>query len=356
MTEIQDVNNPHDRLLKSALTSKRDARSFIDGIIRREKLDVAPKWKSLQIVSGTSVSEEMKEDYSDILFYLELKDRVCGFYILVEHKSYHDEDSVIQLAENMLKCKRRVKKWRDEQAKAGESTKSEKYPMVIGVLVVHGKKVWGKGSNFASFVDEVPGLDGYGMDFKFVTLDLKSMRDDELFGTAKIVTTMFLLRDIRQGDKIQVVRRAFELYRIHEGDVHKLGAITTYIITQTRIGWEELKEIASSEFSEKGIEAMKSTYDLTIEEGIAIGIEKGIEKGIEQGIEKGIEQGIEKGRLESLVDCVESILDTKFGKEGLRLMSAIRKIEDIQKLKILQRELITLATPEEVRKFLSNLT
>ncbi|MCR4316912.1 MAG: hypothetical protein NUW37_11255 [Planctomycetes bacterium] len=86
---------------------------------------------------------------------------------------------------------------------------------------------------------------------------------------------------------------------------------------------------------------MKSTYDLTIEEGIAI------------GFKQGIEQGIEKGRLESLVDCARSILDTKFGKEGLKLVSAIRKIEDAAKLKSLQGKLIAAASVKEAREFLS---
>ncbi len=56
------------------------------------------------------------------------------------------------------------------------------------------------------------------------------------------------------------------------------------------------------------------------EEGRIIGIDEGKIEGIDEGITLGLHRAI------------ESLLNTKFGKEGLKLMGRIREIKDPAKL------------------------
>ncbi|MCX6032366.1 MAG: hypothetical protein NT169_24110 [Chloroflexi bacterium] len=58
----------------------------------------------------------------------------------------------------------------------------------------------------------------------------------------------------------------------------------------------------------------------------------------------------EKWRQEGIVEGIELVLDVKFGTDGLRLLSEIRDIKDIKKLRAVQRALKVACTPDEVRR------
>ncbi len=60
----------------------------------------------------------------------------------------------------------------------------------------------------------------------------------------------------------------------------------------------------------------------------------------------GMEKGLEKGRLEG----IETSLDVKFGKEGLKLLPEIRRVQDPKVLRAVLRAIRTASTPDEVRR------
>ncbi len=71
--------------------------------------------------------------------------------------------------------------------------------------------------------------------------------------------------------------------------------------------------------------------------------------GIEKGFKKGIEQGREQGRSEGLLAGIESMLEFRFGNEGLRLMSEISKIDNLGKLRAINAALRTVKNLDELR-------
>jgi hypothetical protein len=69
-----------------------------------------------------------------------------------------------------------------------------------------------------------------------------------------------------------------------------------------------------------------------------IGMEKGMDKGFKQGTRNGLLMGI------------DSLLEFRFGSEGLRLLPEISKIEDVDVLKAINLGLKTVKNLEELRR------
>ena len=79
---------------------------------------------------------------------------------------------------------------------------------------------------------------------------------------------------------------------------------------------------------------------------------EGITEGITKGITKGISEGIAKGRMESLMKIVE----TEYGKKGLRQVeSRILAIQDENKLFALIEPALTSSSLEEFKQTLDGI-
>lgn len=68
------------------------------------------------------------------------------------------------------------------------------------------------------------------------------------------------------------------------------------------------------------------------------------------GREEGLEEGLAKGRVEGLWEGIESLLEVRFGVDGLALMPAVKTIEDVMALRTLHRAIQTCTTLDEVRR------
>jgi hypothetical protein len=71
---------------------------------------------------------------------------------------------------------------------------------------------------------------------------------------------------------------------------------------------------------------------------------------IKRGMEKGIEQGIEKGMVQGLLTGIKLGLKLKFGNEGLKLMSEISEINDVDLIKAIYTEIETAKTLDDLRR------
>jgi hypothetical protein len=55
-------------------------------------------------------------------------------------------------------------------------------------------------------------------------------------------------------------------------------------------------------------------------------------------------------RTEEILEGIELGLELKFGEGGLRLMSEIRQVKDLELLKAIRQAIRTAATPDELRR------
>ncbi|MBD0302454.1 MAG: Rpn family recombination-promoting nuclease/putative transposase [Tolypothrix sp. T3-bin4] len=65
-----------------------------------------------------------------------------------------------------------------------------------------------------------------------------------------------------------------------------------------------------------------------------------------------LREGEARGRQEEMLSGIELCLEIKFGTEGLQLMPEISKISDLNRLKTIQRGILTSNTLEELRQLI----
>jgi flagellar biosynthesis/type III secretory pathway protein FliH len=120
-------------------------------------------------------------------------------------------------------------------------------------------------------------------------------------------------------------------------------------------------DVESRKLHEARLRAERNYQKKSYEKGLLEGIEKGKQEGLSEGIMKGklegLSQGIEKGREEALVESlylgIELTLESHFNSKGLALLTSVKKIKDIEKLKKILETSIKSSSLDEVKQLLS---
>ena len=68
------------------------------------------------------------------------------------------------------------------------------------------------------------------------------------------------------------------------------------------------------------------------------------------------EEILQRGKREERLSSIELCLEVKFGNEGLKFMPKISEISDLETLKTIQRSILTVASLEELKHILQNLS
>ena len=67
-------------------------------------------------------------------------------------------------------------------------------------------------------------------------------------------------------------------------------------------------------------------------------------------IRQGLQQGLQQGRRQGLLDAISLGVKLKFGNEGLRLLSEIRRIEDLATLETIYDSILVAENPDDLRR------
>jgi hypothetical protein len=85
------------------------------------------------------------------------------------------------------------------------------------------------------------------------------------------------------------------------------------------------------------------------------GKEEGLKEGEQRGIIKGKEEGLKEGLIKGLREGIFGIVQVKFGSQKAKLIkNLLEKINDINHLKKIKKEVIRAETWEDFIKFLKN--
>ncbi|MDI7219925.1 Rpn family recombination-promoting nuclease/putative transposase [Leptospira santarosai] len=164
---MSDVTNPHDRLIRETLQDKEDAISFFKYNLPKNVQDLLDLNK-LELSQSSFISENLKEEQTDLLFQIPLKSgEKTNVYLLFEHKSYLDDSVFSQLLGYISAIYK-------SQYKA-----DKKYSVVIPFVFYHGERSWTLGSNFKDrFVfskNEEEVFKKYVPDFELEFFDLSKV-------------------------------------------------------------------------------------------------------------------------------------------------------------------------------------
>ncbi|ULH30708.1 Rpn family recombination-promoting nuclease/putative transposase (plasmid) [Leptospira weilii] len=133
---MTEVNNPHDRLIRETFQDKKEAATFFKNTLPREVVELLDL-ENLELSESSFVSEELKQEQTDLLFQIPLRSgNRSNVYLLFEHKSYLENSIYIQLLGYLTEI------YRNQQRN------EEKLSVVIPFVFYHGEKEWKLGDRF----------------------------------------------------------------------------------------------------------------------------------------------------------------------------------------------------------------
>ncbi|WP_017851433.1 Rpn family recombination-promoting nuclease/putative transposase [Leptospira interrogans] len=289
---MTEVNNPHDRLIRETFQDKKEAAIFFKNTLSPEVVKLLDLEK-LELSESSFISEELKQEQTDLLFQIPLKSgNKTNVYLLFEHKSYLDNSIYIQLLGYLTEIYR------------NQHRNGEPISVVIPFVFYHGEKEWKLGNRlldqFVLTNQEVDILKDFIPNFKIDLFDLKEIELKDKLESITFQVTLGVVQKIREGDLefISHLPGLFSLLQAIEEESKKvaiLRKLLLYIYWARDLKPTELNVVLQRSKLEQYEELAMTTA----------------ERLISEGMQRGIEQGIEKGKLEDASKMLSKKIDLK---------------------------------------------
>lgn len=283
---------PHDNSYKLLFSHPRMVHDLLVGFVREDwvaDLD----FDTLEQVSGSYVSDDLRDREDDIIWRIRWRGNHLYIYLLLEFQSTVDRYMAVRImAYTALLYQDLI---RNRQLTGG------RLPPVLPIVLYNGERRWGAATNVAELVESMPGgLGRYRPSLRYLLLDegaiIHSQQLDKggsvNLAVTNLVAALFRLEYHRdEEDLIRVLGSLVEWLK-DPAQTQLRRAFTVWIRRVLLPGrMPELNDIKElQELHEvHGMleERVKSWHKRWEEQGIQRGMEKGIAKGIEQGIEQG---------------------------------------------------------------------
>jgi predicted transposase YdaD len=267
----------HDQFFKRLLDKPGTA-----GALLRERLP--PEIAALlsdeppERLPGSFVPAALREYRTDRLYQARLrKDRPLLIHVVVEHKSWPDPGTPLQL----LGYKTEILQW--WVAESGAEPGTVPLPAILSLVVYHGDDPWTVPTSLAAATDAEPDLYAWIVDFHYVLVDLVRTADQALSADRTLRTGFLILKHGRRGGDLrrtlrELGRAAFALgwddlvalvcYILQEPNETEAGMLRE-VLAEIVLGQEErIMSIAAEQWKAEGIA-----------EGLAQGEAKGLVRG-----------------------------------------------------------------------------
>lgn len=283
---MTEVNNPHDRLIRETFQDKKEAAIFFKNTLSPEVVRLLDLEK-LELSESSFISEELKQEQTDLLFQIPLKSgNKTNVYLLFEHKSYLDNSIYIQLLGYLTEIYR------------NQHRNGEPISVVIPFVFYHGEKEWKLGSRlldqFVLTNQEVDILKDFIPNFKIDLFDLKEIELKDKLESITFQVTLGVVQKIREGDLefISHLPGLFSLLQAIEEESKKvaiLRKLLLYIYWARDLKPTELNVVLQRSKLEQYEELAMTTAERLISEGMQRGIEKGKLEDASKMLSKGID-------------------------------------------------------------------
>lgn len=281
---------PHDSLFKRAFSEPVHAEGELKSILPRE-LVAAIDWPGLTLCPGSFVDQELAECHADLLYRVRLAGREVLVYVLLEHKSWSDPCTPLQLLRYMLRI------W--EQEARGQTGEPRLTP-ILPVVVTHGEKPWPGGADFAHLFDlgglppsVASALRAFIPDFRFVLDDLTGVEPGEieqraLSAFARLV--LLCLRNLgRGGDPEREIARLAGAIRAvlrSPSGAGEFEAVGRHMILVINWPPAAIARVLGAEVGPDAEEAMTTIGELMIREAAKEAAKEAYAKGTAEGQRK----------------------------------------------------------------------
>ncbi|MCL0081475.1 Rpn family recombination-promoting nuclease/putative transposase, partial [Peptococcaceae bacterium] len=302
---IGQVDKPHDRFFKKSLEDLDLVKSFISNYLPEELVRLIDL-DSLELAKGNFVSDDLKETFTDMLFSVKLNGQDAYLVFLFEHKSQAYADISLQLLGYMLNI------WKSADRNAGG-----KLPVVIPLLIYHGRYAWNVGLRLYDLFSNIPNsLQEYVPDYKYLLFDLSRFSEEDIKGSIKAKLFLEVLRSIMHEGlvserSVKILALISELDK-EEGVVDYIKTVLLYMIdVRDDLTIEKLVEI-NREYKFGKEDLIMSVAEQLRKEGMQIGMKKGRQEALIKTARKALMKGMD---VDDVVELTELPKD-----EVLKLM------------------------------------
>jgi predicted transposase/invertase (TIGR01784 family) len=296
----------HDKFVDQLFSDRKNLVDLIKGYFPphlKEQLDLS----TVRLKKDKITSTDYNQYYLDFIVTAMLNGRWVELYFIIEHKSYPDKGSLIQVLSYS------VVKYQEDMNKHGQLRP------IVPVILYHGRTGWNLPWNFGDYFDVPEPYKKYMLQFEYVLIDLSKIDDQELLmkleENARLYAALYALKHIfSELNKFRVL-----LWKLMDIDKETIEFIINYVV-RAREGSKDKMEKILKEVS------MPTIAEQWIEEGFKEGLQKGIEEGKKIGLNEGREIGFREG---SLLEAQEKVVEALQERFGMISGSTVQKIKQI---------------------------
>lgn len=281
----------HDNSYKLLFSDPEMIRDLLTGFVREEWVSQLD-FNSLEKVSGSYVSDDLRDREDDIIWRVRWGGEWLYVYLLLEFQSSIDRFMAVRIMayEALLY---------QDLIRQKAFTANGKLPPVLPIVLYNGEKRWTAAQNVADLVEAVPGgLSRYCPQLNYLLLDEGSVYDDAAWpeATRNLVTALFQLEHSQDEQQwIDVIAHLGEWLKAPEHATLR-RAFTIWIrrvMLPSRLPGLDPSVIGA-------LQDLHEVHDMLAER-----IKQWPEKWKREGLEQGIEQGIEQGALQTARRMIE---------------------------------------------------
>ena len=305
---------PHDALFRALVSHPDRAAALLADYLPREVADLLDPDSAPEAMEGSFIDADGARSQCDALFRVRLKTgHEARLYVLLEHKSYIDAATPLQILGYMIDI------WRRELS---GGVARERLPAILPLVFYHGAGRWTVPRSVLEMIDAPSGLAPVLRDFGYVLHDLGEIEPLRLSRRAEVRAGLLALKVVHAEDIGPDLLDLMTGASVAGSDfeVH----ILRYMVERLNLTPEALEASLRRTKPDRWEALMGTVAEAWIEQGRAEGIEKGRTEGWTEGRVEGLVEGRVEGRVEGQAGIVLRLLELRFGTVPAAVRARVR--------------------------------
>ena len=288
---------------------------------------------SLEKVSGSYVTDDLREREDDIIWRVRWGHDWLYVYLLLEFQSTVDRFMAVRMLAYLGLLYQ-------DLIRAGQLTAGGRLPPVLPVVLYNGNPAWDAAQEIGELIVEAPpGMERYRPQLRYFLLDEGRFADTELAPLNNLAAALFRLEGSRTPQDVGQVLAALVEWLTSPEQASLRRAFTVWLKRVFLPG-----RVPGVEFS--NLNDLQEVQSMLAERVIEW-TEEWKRQGVEKGRQEGLQEGRQEGRQEGEATLLSRMLELRFGplSEGNR---AKVRAADADTLLRWGERMLTAATVEEV--------
>jgi hypothetical protein len=332
---MSEISNPHDRFFREVFSRLELAREFLSKQLPAA-IATSIDFATLDLRPGSFLDEELQQYFSDLLFRATLQTGQHAYvYILLEHKSYPEWFTGLQLLRYQVEIWEQVRKeakaTEERSAKSKKKQQRTKLPPIFPLVVYQHKRKWNAPQQFHDLIEAANEWQPYLPAFKYELVSVASLRETELFSAVLLRAAIRLMRHIFDpdlADKLPQIWAEFRDLAWGPDEQGFLLVMLSYVSsTNANVTPGDLKRSLEIAFPQEGDHVMTTMAQQWLEEGKQLGWQLGVRN--------------------TLLTSIRTGLEARFSADTTRLLPEIEKIQDLEQLQRLLNQLFKVTSLAE---------